>query len=123
MDHFATESGWQEIMLKIASPWAVLTFAFLSCAHLALASISVQLTPSLSTAPVGATVTWTAAASDSANSSATFNYHGNSLALRSSTVPLACKWSLEKILFRGCLVDTTPGTFRDHEILPIMLSL
>lgn len=40
----------------------------------AFASISVQLTPSRGTAPVGTTVTWTATASDSANSSATFTY-------------------------------------------------
>jgi arylsulfate sulfotransferase len=43
-------------------------------AQLALASVTVQLTPSVGTAPVGTTVTWTATANDSANSSATFTY-------------------------------------------------
>ncbi|MBV9760199.1 MAG: aryl-sulfate sulfotransferase [Acidobacteriaceae bacterium] len=42
--------------------------------HLAAANVTLTLTPSVNTAPVGATVTWTALASDSTNSSATFTY-------------------------------------------------
>ena len=42
--------------------------------QLAFASITVQLTPSPTTASVGTTVTWTATASDSQNPSATFTY-------------------------------------------------
>lgn len=52
-------------------------FVFVGAALMAgaaSASVTVQLTPSVSTAPVGATVTWTATASDSANPSATFTY-------------------------------------------------
>lgn len=47
---------------------------FTAISSTAFASVSVQLTPSVSTAAVGTTVTWTANASDSANSSASFTY-------------------------------------------------
>lgn len=61
-------------MKKIISApvWLAISAAF--SAQFALASVTVQLTPSTGTAPVGTTVTWTASASDSANSNATFNY-------------------------------------------------
>lgn len=50
------------------------TLAACLYSSVAFASVTVQLTPSVSTAPVGTTVTWTANASDSANPRATFTY-------------------------------------------------
>ena len=58
----------------ISAPIAWFVLAALSSTASISASVTVQLTPSVSTAPVGTTVTWTATAKDSANSSAAFTY-------------------------------------------------
>lgn len=55
-----------------SSTWFIILAVFSS--YVALASVSLQLTPSVNSAAVGTTVTWTASASDSANPSATFTY-------------------------------------------------
>jgi arylsulfate sulfotransferase len=61
-------------MNRIISVVSWLASAALAAAGIASASVTVTLTPNVSTAPVGTTVTWTAQASDSANSTASFTY-------------------------------------------------
>jgi arylsulfate sulfotransferase len=61
-------------MPKILSRAACLGLALISSLGIMSASVTLQLTPSVGTAPVGTTVTWTATATDSANSSASFTY-------------------------------------------------
>lgn len=61
-------------MIRINSLTLWITLAAISSTAVASASVTVQLTPSVGTASVGTTVTWTAQASDSSNSSAAFTY-------------------------------------------------
>ncbi|HEX3684702.1 MAG TPA: aryl-sulfate sulfotransferase [Bryobacteraceae bacterium] len=61
-------------MIRIPAFAAWVVLAAFSSPAIVLASISVQLTPSVSTAPVGTTVTWTATATDSSNPNASFTY-------------------------------------------------
>src|ERR1700728_1921365 len=61
-------------MPKILSRAACLGLALISSLGIMSASVTLQLTPSVGTAPVGTTVTWTANATDSSNSNASFTY-------------------------------------------------
>lgn len=61
-------------MIKVSTFCLWFAMAAVSSIGIASASVTVRLSPSVSSAPVGTTVTWTAQASDSTNSNAAFTY-------------------------------------------------
>ncbi len=103
------ESGDSKVRIKtmhrMISLIASLSLGAISFTGMASATITVTLTPSVTTAKVGATVVWTAKATDSANSGASFQY-------QFSAGPSATELQVRRDF---SAVNTFPWTPNDHE--------